>query len=219
MEERRKLLADNAMTTLEDLMEFMGMDPKDIGIPDSVKNNLERLINAASGYIERMTDRRFGRKEYVEGHHGSGWQELCLNQYPIVDVKSIMDVESGQIIPSESYSFSDTGEIGVLYRDGGWADRTFLGGLANDRVAPKRYLKVTYTAGYILPKDGADHSASDLPFDLQYAVWQMVQQQWNLSHNGANGLSAFTISDVSWTFDKELNTQVQNVIEQYRRWA
>ena len=78
MEERRKLLADNAMTTLEDLMEFMGMDPKDIGIPDSVKNNLERLINAASGYIERMTDRRFGRKEYIEGVDRSFRQSLTL---------------------------------------------------------------------------------------------------------------------------------------------
>ena len=219
MKERRTLLADNAMTTLEDLMEFMGMDPKDAGIPNIAKNTLERLINAASGYIERMTDRRFGRKDYVEDHHGSGWQELCLNQYPIVEVKSIIDTENGQVISPESYSFSDTGEIGVLYRDGGWADRAFFGGLANDKVSSKRYLRATYTAGYILPKDGTEHAASDLPFDLQYAIWQMVQQQWNLSNNGANGLSAFTISDVSWTFDKELNSQVQNVIEQYRRWA
>lgn len=219
MGERRTLLADNAMTTLNDLMEFMGMNPKDAEIPDIIKNNLERLINAASAYIERMTDRRFGRKDYVEDHHGSGWQELCLNQYPIMEVKSIIDIESGQIISPESYSFSDTGEIGVLYRDGGWADRAFLGGLANDKVSSKRYLRVTYTAGYILPKDRTEHTTSDLPFDLQYAVWQMVQQQWNLSNNGANGLSAFSISDVSWTFDKELNSQVQNVIEQYRRWA
>lgn len=219
MEKRKTLLADNAMTTLEDMMEFMGMDPKDAEIPDITKNTLERLINAASGYIERMTDRRFGRKDYVEDHHGSGWQELCLNQYPIVEVKSIIDTENRQVISPESYSFSDTGEIGVLYRDGGWADRAFLGGLANDKVSSKRYLRVTYTAGYILPKDGTEHTASDLPFDLQYAIWQMVQQQWNLSNDGANGLSAFTISDVSWTFDKELNSQVQNVIEQYRRWA
>lgn len=219
MEKRRTLLADNAMTTLEDMMEFMGMDPKDAGIPDITKNTLERLINATSGYIERMTDRRFGRKDYVEDHHGSGWQELCLNQYPIVEVKSIIDTENGQVISPESYSFSNTGEIGVLYRDGGWTDRAFLGGLANDKVSSKRYLRVAYTAGYILPKDGTEHAASDLPFDLQYAIWQMVQQQWNLSNNGANGLSAFTISDVSWTFDKELNSQVQNVIEQYRRWA
>lgn len=219
MEKRKTLLADNAMTTLEDMMEFMGMDPKDAEIPDITKNTLERLINAASGYIERMTDRRFGRKDYVEDHHGSGWQELCLNQYPIVEVKSIIDTENRQVISPESYSFSDTGEIGVLYRDGGWADRAFLGGLANNKVSSKRYLRVTYTAGYILPKDGTEHTASDLPFDLQYAIWQMVQQQWNLSNDGANGLSAFTISDVSWTFDKELNSQVQNVIEQYRRWA
>ena len=47
----------------------------------------------------------------------------------------------------------------------------------------------------------------------------MVQQQWNLANNGANGLAAFSISDVSWTFDHALSEQVQAVINQYMRWT
>lgn len=200
-------------------MEFIGMDPQDKDIPDPVKNNLERLINASSSYIETMTNRKFGRQEYIENHHGSGWQELCLNQYPVRVVASVMDVENKQLVDPGSYSFEDTGEIGVLFRDAGWADRSYLGGLAYDKVAPKRYLRVSYSAGYILPKDATEEQPSDLPYDLQYIIWQMVQQQWNLAKNGANGLASFSISDVSWTFDKELSTQVQNVIDQYRRWG
>ena len=200
-------------------MEFIGMDPQDKDIPDPVKNNLERLINASSSYIETMTNRKFGRQKYIENHHGSGWQELCLNQYPIKAVESVKDTETGQLIEAESYSFDETGEIGVLYRDAGWSDRSYLGGLALDKVAQKRYLRVCYSAGYILPKDATEEQPSDLPYDLQYIIWQMVQQKWNLAKNGANGLASFSISDVSWTFDKELSTQVQNVIDQYRRWG
>ena len=215
MEERKSLLANNAMTTLSDLMDFLGMPDAD----DAIKNNLERLINAASGYIETMTNRRFAKKEYAENHFPSGDQELCLNQYPIRSVKQVKDTDSGAIIEADSYSCEDTGEIGVLYRDSGWNLRGYYGGLSNDMVAVKRCLRVTYEAGYIMPKDGTEETPSDLPYDLQYAVWQMVQQQWNLASNGANGLSAFSVSDVSWTFDKALSTQVQSVIDKYMRWV
>lgn len=218
MSERKSLLADNAMSTLETLMEFIGMDPESENIPDIAKNNLERLINGASSYIETMTDRKFSRQRYVENLYGSGSQEICLKQYPIVSVDYIMDKESGETINPDSYSFSDTGRIGVVYRDQGWADKAYLGGLSYDPVASKRYLKVAYEAGYILPKDATEDQPSDLPYDLQYIIWQMVQQQWNLANNGANGLSSFSISDVSWTFDKELSSQVKDVINSYQRW-
>ena len=70
-----------------------------------------------------------------------------------------------------------------------------------------------------MPKDATEEHPADLPYDLQYIVWQMVQQQWNLANNGANGLAAFSISDVSWTFDHALSEQVQAVINQYMRWT
>ena len=217
MAERKSLLAKNALTTLEEMMEFMGMDSDDASIPNRAKNNLERLINGASSYIETMTGRHFGKLDYQENHYGSGSQELCLNQYPIRKIDQIQDTENGIAIDPESYSLVEYGHIGVVYRDEGWPYRGYVGGLANDKVAGKRYLKVAYTAGYILPKDAAEGEEPDLPYDLQYVVWQMVQQQWTLALNGANGLSAFSISDISWTFDKELNSQVQEVISKYTR--
>lgn len=85
-------------------------------------------------------------------------------------------------------------------------------------IAVKRCLRVTYEAGYIMPKDATAENPSDLPYDLQYVVWRWCSAV-DLANNGANGLSAFSISDVSWTFDKELSTQVQNVINRYMRWT
>ena len=62
--ERKSLLADNAMTTLETMLDFLGITETD----DSTKNNIERLINAASSYIETMTNRKFALREYTETH-------------------------------------------------------------------------------------------------------------------------------------------------------
>lgn len=104
MEERTSLLAGNAMTTLSDLMGFMGMTTVD----DATKDNLERLINAASAYIETMTDRKFARKEYVENHHPTGYQELCLKQYPIRFVTSVVDTDCEKVMEPDSYSYEDT---------------------------------------------------------------------------------------------------------------
>lgn len=59
--ERKSLLADNAMTTLETMLDFLGITETD----DSTKNNIERLINAASSYIETMTNRKFALREYT----------------------------------------------------------------------------------------------------------------------------------------------------------
>ncbi len=219
MAERKSLLAENALTTLNDVMEFIGQAPADEEIPDQVKNNLDRLINAASSYIETMTGRKFALQNYVENCYGSGSQELCVCQYPIRSVNRITDRENHADIAPSSYSISEFGNIGVVYRDEGWAARGYASGLAGDIATRKRYLVVDYTAGYILPKDATEERPSDLPYDLQYIVWQMVQQQWNLANNGANGLSAFAISDVSWTFDKELSSQVQEVIGKYVRWS
>lgn len=213
------LLSANALTTLNDMMEFIGMDPEDVSVPKLVKNNLIRLINAASDYIETMTNRKFALSQYTEVHFGSGAQELCLEQYPIREVVSVEDIENMYTFSTESYSAEDTGTIGVLYRDEGWPVRGYVAGLANDIKAGRKYLKISYKAGYVLPKDATVETPSDLPFDLQYIIWQMVQQQWNLANNGANGLSAFSISDVSWTFDKELSTQVKEIISKYQRWA
>ena len=219
MAERKSLLEKNALTTLEAVMEFLGLEPDDPEVLDITKNNLERLINSASSYLETMTGRKFARQDYVENHYGSGSQELCLNQYPIRAVEKILDVENQVILAPGSYSLSEMGDIGVVYRDSGWTDRGYIGGLANDVQARRRYLQVSYTAGYILPKDATEETPSDLPADLQMIVWQMIQQQWGLAQYGANGLSAFSISDISWTFDKNMSSQVQDVIEKYMSWS
>ena len=74
-----------------------------------------------------------------------------------------------------------------------------------------------YTAGYVLPKDATEDNPCTLPADLQGIVWGIAQQEFSIMENGAEGLSAFSISDVSWTFDKEPRQSWLDIIGYYTR--
>jgi len=208
-------LASNAMTTLDAMLEILGITPDNANA--EVRNNIIRLINSASSWIENMLGRTLGRAEYVQPYYGSDAQELVLRQYPIRSVDYVRD-NAGNEIPSDEYDYVMTGNIGVLYKDTGWKFKGYIDGLANDYIASKRYLEVKYTAGYILPKDGTEEEPSDLPYDIQGVVWGIVQQEFSIMRNGAQGLSAFSISDVSWTFDKEPRKSWTDTINRYLRY-
>ena len=129
-------LAPNAMTTLEDTMERLGIPPE--AADTAVKNNIIRLINTASAWVETITGRKFGRQTYTQRYAASGHQELVLQQYPIRSVEYVKDTMDGVDINLDSYDFSMEGDVGVLYRDLGWVFRGYIAGLANDYVAPRQ---------------------------------------------------------------------------------
>jgi hypothetical protein len=209
-------LADNAMSTLEDTMERLGI-PADID-DETVKNNIIRLINSASAWVETITGRKFGRATYTHRYAAPGHQELVLNQFPIREVEYVKDIATGTIIDPRSYDFSMGGDVGVLYRDAGWPLRGYAAGLAMDFQTLSRYLEVKFTAGYILPKDATADEPSDLPADITDIVWGIAEQEFSILRNGAQGLAAFSISDVSWTFDKEPRSSWMDTLAHYMRW-
>ena len=210
-------LAPNAMST--------------VGIVKAVKNIpaadtsynvfLTLLINYASGWVERTAGRRFGLARYQETAKGDGLQELVLEQYPIRVIHSITDTESGTVVDPKAYSFSKNGHVGVAYRDSDWSRRGYPTGLVPDHVLSKEYLLVDYTAGYILPKDADETTKAEwlLPSDLQGIIWQIVSMELDLADNGADGLAAFSIADVSWTFDKAPRQSWLDIIATYKEGA
>ena len=207
-------LADNAMTTLADTLERLGIDEADAST--AVKNNVIRLINAASAWVETITGRKFGRATYVHRYPSPDAQELVLQQYPILAVEYVKDVASGVPFDPATYDFTMEGNIGVLYRDEGWPFRGFRYGLANDVKMPSRSLEVKFTAGYILPKDATEEEPSDLPWDITAIVWGIAEEEFSVLANGSQGLAAF--SDVSWTFDKEPRASWMETLGHYMRW-
>ena len=208
-------LAQNALTTLETTKIMLGIAEDDIDPQrDAVITN---LINSVSSWLERMTGRNLGKQTYIQEYVASGAQELVLLQWPILEVDYVIDKQAGVQIPAEQYDFNVTGNIGVLYKDNGWPLRAHRGGLANDIIAPMRCLEVKYTAGYVLPKDATEDDPCTLPADLQGVVWGAIMQEFSIMQNGAQGLLAFSISDVSWTFDKNPRQGWLDTIGYYTR--
>ena len=114
--------------------------------------------------------------------------------------------------------YGQTGNIGVIYRDDGWLRAGYRRGLAYDIVVSKRVIEVSYTAGYVLPKDADDEHPQTLPADLEGLVWEIVSQAYTNLQNGSQGLTAFAISDVHWTFDKSTHPEWTKLINLYRRY-
>jgi len=208
-------LASNALTTLEAAKIMLGIADDDVD--DQRDAMITNLINSVSSWIERMTGRNLGKQTYIQQYVASGAQELVLLQWPILSVDYVADKHTGLQIPASEYDYNVTGNIGVLYKDNGWPLRGYRSGLAHDIVAPMRCLEVKYTAGYTLPKDATEDDPCTLPADLQGVVWGAIMQEFSIIQNGAQGLSAFGISDVSWTFDKEPRRGWLDTIGYYTR--
>lgn len=207
-------LRENVLTTLEAVKVSMGLDPNEKDT--QMDAALTQLINAASAWLESKLGRKLGRQTYTENKAATGTQRLTLEQFPIISITSVTDTISGTAV--DGFDFSDEGENGIVFREDGWTYQGHIGGLSYDFIAPRRYLQVVYTAGYILPKDATTDEPATLPADLEAIVWNIVAQQWAIAENDAAGLSAFSISDVSWTFDKNISQTWQDVISLYRRW-
>ena len=207
------MLANNALTTLDRMKLMLSLENE---TDERTCTLIELLINKASSWVEQKVGRPLGKNTYREFYEADGQQELVTLKYPIVSVDYIM--ENGRLVPPELYDYGQTANIGVIYRDDGWLRAGYRRGLANDIIESKRNIEVRYTAGYVLPKDATDEEPQTLPADLEGLVWDMVSQAYVNMLNGSQGLKSFSISDVSWTFDKSTPDAWLQLVNLYRRY-
>ena len=142
------MLAENALTTLNRMKLMLGLSDIEDEKTDMI---VEMLVNRASSWSERQIGRHLGKRTYLQWYDADGQQELVTEEYPIISVEYVK--QRGALVDPQSYDYTQTGEIGVIYRDEGWLKAGWRNGLANDIVASKRIIEVKYTAGYVLPKD------------------------------------------------------------------
>ena len=207
------MLANNALTTLDRMKLMLSLDDE---TDERTCTLVELLINKASSWVEQQVGRPLGKNVYREFYDADGQQELVTLKYPIVSVDYVK--EAGRLVPPKLYDYGQTANIGVIYRDDGWLRAGYRRGLANDIVESKRNIEVRYTAGYVLPKDATDEEPQTLPADLEGLVWDMVSQAYANMQNGSQGLKSFSISDVSWTFDKSTPDAWLQLVNLYRRY-
>lgn len=207
------MLADNALTTLERMKLMLGLSDIEDERTDTI---VTLLINRVSSWIERQTGRHLGKRSYRQWYDADGQQELVTLEYPIISVEYVK--EQGNVVDPSLYDYAQTGDVGVIYRDDGWLKAGYRKGLAYDIIAPKRVIEVSYTAGYVLPKDATDDDPQTLPADLEGLLWDIVSQTYTSLQNGSQGLSSFSISDVTWNFDKTQHSEWTQLINLYRRY-
>jgi hypothetical protein len=163
-------LEPNALTTFQTVQD-------ELGLTDSDFYRAARLIGVASAAIESYCQRSFRRAETSERYEPSGANRLQLRRTPIVAVASIA-IDG---VATTEWEIEDSA-LGWLWRESRWktADAIISGSAASDEMpgSSKRAIVVTYTAGFVLPKDASAESPRDLPLDLEQACIETVASLW-----------------------------------------
>lgn len=202
-------LEDNALTTTDQI---------DLSV-DTIEK--ERLINVASDMIENYCDRNFKKQTYNnEKYQPTGRQRLVLQNRPVISVDII--TKNDTEVDSTSY-FIENEKAGFVFKHDKW-DQDYR--LARSSISKnfqpgtnKYNIEVTYTAGYVLPKDATQEDPRTLPYDLEQAAILTVQYLNNAEDSDLR-VQKESIADVSQTYfeqkmQNELPAEIINKIDRY----
>ncbi len=196
---------DHALTTLQRIKDRLNITASE---HDAV---LQRLINAATDYIESNCGRRFKSASYVETHSVlSGMQEyLALRQIPVTSFASL-EYRAGTpstpqwtaYLPDE-YELLEEGVSGIVRMYGAYP-------------SPLSAFRATYTAGYLFDfANFGDPSKHNLPADLTDLCERMVVRFWKRREKP--GVMSESIRDSSVTWKDTVDADDQDVISRYAR--
>lgn len=182
------------LTTVERLQKAMGIQG------DSLEEEMLRIqIAASSQVIENYCKRSFKLQSYTERHSGNSRSSyINLRNYP---VESVEEVD----IPGKPIGEYELLEEGRIFCPSGWP-------------AGEHNIKVTYTAGYVLPCDATTGKPRTLPEVLELAC--IFHSQWMLR---TPGVTAERVGDISVNYSADgegLPPTVISLISPYvGRWV
>ncbi len=147
----------NALITVA---EFNNLTEQSIADSDALRS----LINAASDYIAKITDRTLLEATYTsEKYDGNGQYKLFLKNYPINTITSLYEWDT--IDNEAAVTFAVNTDYLYSQKDGWiYLRQGFTEGIQN--------FQITYGAGYV--KTAATGKII-LPFDIMNACAQLVQ--------------------------------------------
>ncbi len=201
-------LSTHALTTVENVKTLLaGKDT----LPTAEHDDLFRfLINALSDAVEQYCGgRHFEKATYTSERysHPQG-QYLALRQYPILTVTSVVIDTTTITAGTDDDDYSILAQEGQLFRADGWdPDVTPL--------TDDRDIVVSYTAGYVLPKDHVPTTNErTLPWDLEYAAAQLVVAAYKLRDKAGLGAESFEGLSMSFSY---WPPHVRATLDRYRR--
>lgn len=177
---------------------------------------IEHQINAVSDYIEKYCNRKFGLQTYTdEPYTGCGRQIMQLNQWPVTELTSVK--MSGTLLNVPEYTMSvEDAKKGWIFAPNGWSYDGALVGYVGEPLAPYRSYLITYTAGYVLPKDATTEAPRTLPYDLEGACKELISAK--LAARGIENVKQEHLGDASEAyFEDDLPPAIKAVLDRYRR--
>lgn len=195
-----------ALTSLERLKQRLQIT--------DVKNDavLERIINGATGYIERHCNRRFKKTTYTnEVHtvHARGQDSIMLRQSPIVTLTSVQYRAGTPSSPSWTSFSADEYE---LMGDGKSAIVRIYGGVPFGTNA----VRATYDAGFLVDFTAVnDITKHTLPDELSDMCERIATKLWKRRESEGKAQEAFEGSSVTW--ETLLTEEDKDVLEMHTR--
>lgn len=197
-----------ALTTLQRVKDRLNITVAD---SDAV---LQRLINAATDYIESNCCRRFKQANYVEIYSVAGevQEYLCLNQAPVTALTKLEYRAGTPSTPNwtpfiaDQYELLESGESGLVRIYGAFAPVVYSGTNA---------IRATYTAGYLFDFANFGGATHTLPADLTDLCERMVVRFWKKREKP--GVQSESIRDSSVTWKDTVDEDDKDVIARHTR--
>lgn len=173
---------------------------------------LERIINAATGYIEKHCNRRFKKTTYTnEVHtvHARGQDMIALKQVPVVTLTSAQYRAGTPSSPSWTSFIADEFE---LVEDGKSGLIRIYGGVPYGTNS----IRFTYDAGYLIDfTDPTNPSLHTLPDELSDMCERIAVKLWKRRESEGKAQEAFEGGSVTW--ETLLTGDDQDILDQYAR--
>lgn len=178
------------LTTLSQVKTFLTITDTD---SDSI---LQNLITGTSQFILQYINRNFFLQNYTEYHSGNGNPEIVVSEWPVTAVASLYDDTSrlytaSTLIATTDYVWWEDGRIEL--------DRGLRFAIG------RKNIQVTYAAGY---------DPSDIPMDLQMAVWKIVALTFKDSSTGLAAPETINLLNMIQQFR---NSEVLGILNNYRK--
>lgn len=212
--------APTDLCTLADVKNWLNIG---IAAPNTVSDaQLQLLLSNYSQMVARYINRATSPGSFTESYDGNGRNRLWLRRWPVTAVSAV--AVNGQAVQQGNGSTGTPGWIPTLW-DGvstpipepmitltpGWSIPGYGFGGAGGCGFPQgsQNVSVTYQAGFTISP------TSNVPFDIQQAVLELVGQQWR--SRDRIGFKSQTAAQMSTAYQLEMLPMVVQALAPYRR--
>ena len=187
------------MVTLADAKQYLNSSSNDDAL-------MQRLITAASVYLQSWMSRNIPSQAYSETRDGTGGNRLLFGNWPVTAVSSVY-VDGVLVPPSPGYGFGGYyfDATKIVLRPGSFSTSSSSGNFYSSVFTRDvGNVQLSYTAGY-----------TTIPEDLRQATLDTLAVKYR--NRDRIGLMSKVLANESLTFDtSDLPKNVVTILNQYK---